>query len=51
VRALGLVDDAAVVARRAGWLHDLGKAAVTASIWDKPGPLSDGEWEKVRLHA
>jgi hypothetical protein len=50
-RALGLGDDAAVVARRAGWLHDLGKAAVTASIWDKPGPLSDGEWEKVRLHA
>lgn len=47
-RALGL--DAAV-ARRAAWVHDLGKAAVTASIWDKPGALTDGEWEKVRLHA
>jgi len=20
-------------------------------VWDKPGPLSDGEWERVRLHS
>jgi HD-GYP domain-containing protein (c-di-GMP phosphodiesterase class II) len=36
--------------RRAGLVHDLGRAAVTSSIWDKPGPLSDAEWEAVRLH-
>ena len=30
--------------------HDLGRVAVTAAIWDKPGPLNDSEWEKVRLH-
>ena len=30
--------------------HDLGRVAVTNAIWDKPGPLSEAEWEKVRLH-
>ena len=39
------------VVRRAGLVHDLGRVAVSASIWDKPGPLSDAEWEAVRLHA
>jgi HD-GYP domain-containing protein (c-di-GMP phosphodiesterase class II) len=37
--------------RRAGLVHDLGRASVPNGIWDKPGPLSDGEWERVRLHA
>jgi HD-GYP domain-containing protein (c-di-GMP phosphodiesterase class II) len=36
--------------RRAALVHDLGRAAVSTGIWDKPGPLSDGEWERVRLH-
>jgi HD-GYP domain-containing protein (c-di-GMP phosphodiesterase class II) len=35
---------------RAGLLHDLGRVAVPNGIWDKPGPLTDGEWERVRLH-
>jgi HD-GYP domain-containing protein (c-di-GMP phosphodiesterase class II)/DNA-binding CsgD family transcriptional regulator len=35
---------------RAALLHDLGRSAVSAAIWDKPGPLSEGEWERVRLH-
>ena len=30
--------------------HDLGRVAVSAAVWDKPGPLNDSEWEKVRLH-
>jgi HD-GYP domain-containing protein (c-di-GMP phosphodiesterase class II) len=30
--------------------HDLGRVAVSAAIWDKPGPLNDSEWESVRLH-
>ena len=30
--------------------HDLGRVAVSAAIWDKPGPLNDSEWEAVRLH-
>ena len=34
----------------AGWLHDLGRVSVSNAIWDKPGPLDAGEWEKVRSH-
>ena len=37
--------------RRAGLLHDLGRVGVSAGIWGRPGPLSEGEREKVRLHA
>jgi HD-GYP domain-containing protein (c-di-GMP phosphodiesterase class II)/DNA-binding CsgD family transcriptional regulator len=36
--------------RLTGLLHDLGRVAVSADVWDKPAPLSDGEWEQVRLH-
>jgi HD-GYP domain-containing protein (c-di-GMP phosphodiesterase class II) len=47
----GLPPDDVVAIRRAGWVHDVGRAAVSSAIWDKPGPLTRGEWEKVRLHA
>lgn len=45
--------DAASVSltRRAGLVHDLGASAVPNSIWDKSGPLTVVEWERVRLHA
>ena len=36
--------------RRAGWLHDIGRAAITSRIWDKPGPLTSAEWEQARMH-
>jgi HD-GYP domain-containing protein (c-di-GMP phosphodiesterase class II) len=36
--------------RRAGHLHDLGRAAVSSSVWDRPGPLGRADWEAVRLH-
>lgn len=35
----------------AGHLHDVGRVAVSSSIWSKPGALSEGERELVRLHA
>jgi HD-GYP domain-containing protein (c-di-GMP phosphodiesterase class II) len=35
---------------RAGLLHDLGRVAVSAGVWGKPGQLNDSEWERVRLH-
>jgi HD-GYP domain-containing protein (c-di-GMP phosphodiesterase class II) len=35
----------------AGWLHDLGRVSVSNAIWDKPGPLDKGEWDKVRGHS
>jgi HD-GYP domain-containing protein (c-di-GMP phosphodiesterase class II) len=37
--------------RRAGLLHDVGRIGVSAGIWAKPGPLTEGEREKVRMHA
>jgi HD-GYP domain-containing protein (c-di-GMP phosphodiesterase class II) len=35
--------------RQAGLVHGLGRLGVSNSIWDKPGPLGAGEWERVRL--
>ena len=35
---------------RAGLLHDIGRVAVPAGIWERPGPLRAEEWELVRLH-
>ena len=37
--------------RRAALVHDVGRVAVPVRIWQKPGPLTAGEWERVRLHA
>jgi HD-GYP domain-containing protein (c-di-GMP phosphodiesterase class II) len=37
--------------RRAALVHDLGRVAVPARIWEKPGPFTTDEWERVRLHA
>jgi putative nucleotidyltransferase with HDIG domain len=40
-----------VALRRAALLHDIGRAAVPNGVWEKPGPLTSGDWERVRLHA
>ena len=47
----GLAEPDRAGLRAAGLLHDLGRAAVPTSVWDRPGPLTVGEWEQVRLHA
>ena len=45
------IDEGGVAAlRRAAFVHDLGRVAVDARIWQKRGPLSADEWERVRLH-
>jgi HD-GYP domain-containing protein (c-di-GMP phosphodiesterase class II) len=36
--------------RRAALVQDVGRVAVPVPIWEKPGPLTAGEWERVRLH-
>ncbi|HEX8997030.1 MAG TPA: HD domain-containing phosphohydrolase [Ktedonobacterales bacterium] len=36
--------------RWAGYVHDLGRVGVSSAIWDKPGPLTESERERVRLH-
>jgi response regulator RpfG family c-di-GMP phosphodiesterase len=48
---LGLPPEVVAEVRRAGYVHDVGRAGVSAVVWEKEGPLDDGEWEKVRLHA
>jgi len=40
-----------VAIRRAALVHDVGRVAVPAGIWQKAGPLTPDEWERVRLHA
>ena len=40
----------AVNVGRAALVHDLGRVAINARTWQKPGPLSAHEWERVRLH-
>jgi HD-GYP domain-containing protein (c-di-GMP phosphodiesterase class II) len=50
-RILGLSEHRAFALRNASLLHDLGRVSVSNAIWDKPGPLSAAEWERVRLHA
>lgn len=34
----------------AGYLHDIGKLAIPSEILEKPGKLSDPEWQTVRTH-
>ena len=46
----GLPDEEARLVRRAGLVHDLGRLGVSNAIWDKPGPLSAPELERVRMH-
>jgi HD-GYP domain-containing protein (c-di-GMP phosphodiesterase class II) len=49
--ASGLPASDVLAVRRAAWVHDLGRVAVSSAIWAKPGPLPEGEWERVRLHS
>ena len=46
---LGLGSDEVRTLRRAGLVHGLGRLGISNAIWDKPGPLGPGEWERVRL--
>jgi len=46
----GLPDADAVVLRRAALMHEVGRLGVSNAIWDKPGPLSPAELERVRMH-
>jgi HD-GYP domain-containing protein (c-di-GMP phosphodiesterase class II) len=39
------------VAEAAALVHDLGRVAVPNTIWDKPGPLTHDERDRVQTHA
>jgi HD-GYP domain-containing protein (c-di-GMP phosphodiesterase class II)/DNA-binding CsgD family transcriptional regulator len=47
---LGLPPEDTVEVRRAALVHDLGHMGVSNLIWDKAGPLTASERERVRLH-
>ena len=49
-RELGLADVQLEPLERAALLHDIGRVAVPTSIWEKPGPLTELDWEQVRRH-
>lgn len=42
--------DEITMLRRAGLVVGFGRLGVSNSIWDKAGPLTVGEWERVRMH-
>ena len=49
-RGSGLSEADVVRVRRAALVHDLGRLGVPNTIWDKRGPLTAAERERVRLH-
>jgi HD-GYP domain-containing protein (c-di-GMP phosphodiesterase class II) len=50
-QAAGLSDSDASSLGRAALVHDVGRVGIANGIWDRPGPLSADQWERVRLHA
>ena len=46
----GLPDPAVTELRQAALVHDVGRVGVPNGIWDRPGPLTAEQWERVRLH-
>jgi HD-GYP domain-containing protein (c-di-GMP phosphodiesterase class II) len=48
---LGLTPERQRWLKRGALLHDVGKLGVSNSILDKPGKLTDAEYESVKLHA
>jgi HD-GYP domain-containing protein (c-di-GMP phosphodiesterase class II) len=49
-RALGLSSDEAVMVRRAGLLHDLGRMSVPVAVWNMETPWTDEERERAWRH-
>jgi HD-GYP domain-containing protein (c-di-GMP phosphodiesterase class II) len=48
-RDLGAPESEIRTLRRAGLVMSFGTLGVSNAIWDKAGPLTAGEWERVRL--
>jgi putative nucleotidyltransferase with HDIG domain len=49
-RKLGFSEEELTHIRRGALLHDMGKMAIPDEILQKPGPLNETEWEKMRRH-
>jgi putative nucleotidyltransferase with HDIG domain len=49
-KKLGLPKEEQIYNCKGGLLHDIGKVLVPVSILDKPGPLTELEYEFVKIH-
>jgi PAS domain S-box-containing protein len=49
-KTLGFSAEELVHIRRGALLHDMGKMAIPDEILQKPGPLNEVEWKKMRQH-
>ncbi len=47
---VGFTDEQLSHLKRGALLHDMGKIAIPDEILQKPGPLNELEWEKMRRH-
>lgn len=48
--AMDVSEDDLVILRRAAQFHDIGKLVIDLSCIQKPGKLTDDEWELIRKH-
>jgi HD-GYP domain-containing protein (c-di-GMP phosphodiesterase class II) len=48
---MGLDRQEQVTVHRAALVHDLGRVAVPARIWERTDALTADDWEQIRLHA
>ena len=46
---LGMASDEQLDVRRAAVVHDYGRLGVSNAIWDRPGRLGAGAWERIRM--
>jgi HD-GYP domain-containing protein (c-di-GMP phosphodiesterase class II) len=49
-RCYGLPETDVTLLRRAGYVHDIGRIAVSSAIWGSTRPLSPDQREQVRMH-
>lgn len=49
-RRLGMAEEELVHLYRGALLHDIGKVGIPDAILHKPGPLTEEEWQVMRLH-
>ncbi len=49
-RIMGLNKEELIILQKAGFLHDIGKIATPQEIIDKPGKLTDAEYDIMREH-
>ena len=49
-REMGIRENELINVRRGALLHDIGKMGIPDSILQKPGPLTDEEWQVMHRH-